>query len=414
MVWTLVANIRGPRGYNGDQGIPGPQGIPGTGAVPADTAVAGYVGTAGTSATKTALQNTVQALPSVHHDFSGDPDGTPAAVLDSGQTVDLQGSQKQIVAGGALTQATGTSGTASAYLNVTTANPVRRIGAEFVLQSSASSGILALVNWQNQFQNPIPPANAHLVLTGTSWSFGPYLGQNGGGFAPIATFDFLQPLLAGVLYRVEMIIDADRGTVTILLPDGNTYTCSDARIQSFNGNHPTWENLSNTDTDVEVPVRILRIWADDNPAAPFAGVRGVTSPRDLTVSRFGLTASQATTLSDSSFVQVDQTDMIVPASKRARIDGLEYVQMNNVKTNLYVQTSVGGDTSRGFTQLLGNTDDDFLFAFGGELDLSDYIPGTKVTVAVKMQAASTATHRHLASANMRNSLTVTPLPINLI
>lgn len=49
----------------GPRGIPGPkgdQGLPGTGAVPADEAVAGYVGTSGSSQTKTALQRMLKPL----------------------------------------------------------------------------------------------------------------------------------------------------------------------------------------------------------------------------------------------------------------------------------------------------------------------------------------------------------------
>ena len=56
----------GSKGDKGDTGDTGPQGLPGTNAVPADTAVAGYINTAGTSATKTALNNAfaeVVALP---------------------------------------------------------------------------------------------------------------------------------------------------------------------------------------------------------------------------------------------------------------------------------------------------------------------------------------------------------------
>lgn len=49
MAYTTITNLRGPEGPEG------PQGLPGTGAVPADTAVAGYIGTPGSSATKTAL-----------------------------------------------------------------------------------------------------------------------------------------------------------------------------------------------------------------------------------------------------------------------------------------------------------------------------------------------------------------------
>ena len=45
-----IGNIRGPIGADG------PQGLPGTNATPADAAVAGYISTAGTSDTKTALQ----------------------------------------------------------------------------------------------------------------------------------------------------------------------------------------------------------------------------------------------------------------------------------------------------------------------------------------------------------------------
>lgn len=49
----------GSKGDKGDTGDPGPQGLPGVNAVPADTAVAGYIQTAGTSATKTALNNAI-------------------------------------------------------------------------------------------------------------------------------------------------------------------------------------------------------------------------------------------------------------------------------------------------------------------------------------------------------------------
>lgn len=52
MVWTTKANLRGPQGIQGIQGV---QGLPGVLAVDNDTAVAGYISTAGTSATKTAL-----------------------------------------------------------------------------------------------------------------------------------------------------------------------------------------------------------------------------------------------------------------------------------------------------------------------------------------------------------------------
>lgn len=48
------AVMPGPRGYQGPRGE---QGLPGVNAVPADDAVAGYIGTAGGSATKTALQD---------------------------------------------------------------------------------------------------------------------------------------------------------------------------------------------------------------------------------------------------------------------------------------------------------------------------------------------------------------------
>ena len=54
MGWSFIANIKGVKGDDG-VGLPGPQGIPGTNAVPADTATGGYVGTDGTSVTKTAL-----------------------------------------------------------------------------------------------------------------------------------------------------------------------------------------------------------------------------------------------------------------------------------------------------------------------------------------------------------------------
>lgn len=52
MVWVDKINIRGPEGPEGPQGV---QGLPGAGAVPADAAMAGYVGTAGESQTRTAL-----------------------------------------------------------------------------------------------------------------------------------------------------------------------------------------------------------------------------------------------------------------------------------------------------------------------------------------------------------------------
>jgi hypothetical protein len=52
MVWNLKANIRGI------QGVQGVQGLPGVNAVANDTATAGYISTAGTSATKSALSAT--------------------------------------------------------------------------------------------------------------------------------------------------------------------------------------------------------------------------------------------------------------------------------------------------------------------------------------------------------------------
>lgn len=53
IVDLIEAVMPGPQGAQGPQGV---QGLPGTGAVPADEAVAGYVGTSGSSQTKTALQ----------------------------------------------------------------------------------------------------------------------------------------------------------------------------------------------------------------------------------------------------------------------------------------------------------------------------------------------------------------------
>lgn len=55
MGWTQIANIKGVAGDQGFQGPAGPQGLPGVNAVANDTATAGYVGTDGTSATKSAL-----------------------------------------------------------------------------------------------------------------------------------------------------------------------------------------------------------------------------------------------------------------------------------------------------------------------------------------------------------------------
>lgn len=54
IVDLIEAVMPGPQGAQGPQGV---QGLPGTGAVPADEAVAAYIGTAGGSATKTALQD---------------------------------------------------------------------------------------------------------------------------------------------------------------------------------------------------------------------------------------------------------------------------------------------------------------------------------------------------------------------
>jgi len=56
MPWTQIANVKGPRGYQGLPGSRGIPGLPGAASLPADSAVAAYVETAGTSATKTALQ----------------------------------------------------------------------------------------------------------------------------------------------------------------------------------------------------------------------------------------------------------------------------------------------------------------------------------------------------------------------
>lgn len=50
---------QGPLGPEGPDGPQGPQGLPGVNAVPADEAVAGYISTAGTSQTKTALDEAV-------------------------------------------------------------------------------------------------------------------------------------------------------------------------------------------------------------------------------------------------------------------------------------------------------------------------------------------------------------------
>jgi hypothetical protein len=59
MVWNLKANIRGIQGVQGFQGV---QGLPGVNAVANDTATAGYISTAGTSATKTALTQALGVL----------------------------------------------------------------------------------------------------------------------------------------------------------------------------------------------------------------------------------------------------------------------------------------------------------------------------------------------------------------
>lgn len=56
MPWNQIANLKGPRGYQGLPGGRGIPGLPGAASLPADSAVAAYIETAGTSATKTALQ----------------------------------------------------------------------------------------------------------------------------------------------------------------------------------------------------------------------------------------------------------------------------------------------------------------------------------------------------------------------
>lgn len=56
---VFVEGKQGPKGDTGATGPQGPQGLPGTNAVPSDSAVAGYINTAGTSETKTALLATI-------------------------------------------------------------------------------------------------------------------------------------------------------------------------------------------------------------------------------------------------------------------------------------------------------------------------------------------------------------------
>jgi hypothetical protein len=58
MGWKPKANLKGPRGPAGERGAPG---LPGSNAIENDAAVAAYIGTEGTSATKTAVQAVVDA-----------------------------------------------------------------------------------------------------------------------------------------------------------------------------------------------------------------------------------------------------------------------------------------------------------------------------------------------------------------
>jgi len=58
MPWNVKADLKGPRGFSGDRG---PQGLPGSNAIENDAAVAAYIGTAGASAAKTAVQATALA-----------------------------------------------------------------------------------------------------------------------------------------------------------------------------------------------------------------------------------------------------------------------------------------------------------------------------------------------------------------
>lgn len=55
MVWGRKANIRGPRGFQGQTGLRGAQGLPGSNAIENDAAVAAYITTDGDSATKRAV-----------------------------------------------------------------------------------------------------------------------------------------------------------------------------------------------------------------------------------------------------------------------------------------------------------------------------------------------------------------------
>lgn len=347
-------------------------------------------------------------LPSIHHDFANSPNGAAPTVLDSGQAASITGTFLATVNAGALYQPSGSGAGAVSYLNTVTSKNVRRIGCEFTVESATDSGALCLAVWDSPFTTPIPPAGIHFVTTSTTWQIGPYHGQASDGFQAVANFTYKTPLQAGVTYRVEIEIDPDRGHATVKLPDGTLFEYDDPYITAHAGKNPTWEHLSGVGTSTDIPVRILRLWADDDPANEYQGLRR-SQPQNLTTAQYDPQASKSTTLS-AAFQVVDSVSITVPPSKKVFFHGQECLQLGGVATNTYVQTDVNGGTQYGFCDWLGLLSQDAAYHFDGILNLSAFTVGQIVTVNVSILAAATAHHQHNDSANMRNALLAIPLP----
>lgn len=169
--------------------------------------------------------------------FSGMPDGAPPAVSQTRQTmIDFYpaaaGAQPWI-RNGFLTTKDPNNAQGGSYRIAQLTNNVIRVGCRFAISPFTGGGaVLALSIQETSISNTpsVPRSSMHLTLTNNSWTMD--VNDTAGTGVEQVVNGFYETLATdGVtLHTVEVIMDYDKSTCHILLPDGNIVSLTDPRF----------------------------------------------------------------------------------------------------------------------------------------------------------------------------------------
>ena len=181
-------------------------------------------------------------------DFTSQPNGDPAAVMDTGQTVDfINNSRKPLILNerlvvDAIAVAAAGVGSYADYYQADLGAPVTRVGVEYTQPAGADTGTanMTYAAWNGNYQagiGDVPKSWVHMSIvpgTGTTGTANYFVCNGIGNLFEVKEQTFLNPVADGSTpWFAESILDVDAGMSYSFLPDGSIMTVSNAEIAAM-------------------------------------------------------------------------------------------------------------------------------------------------------------------------------------